>query len=244
MPPVVIAPRTIQTFDGPRAFEKWLRAHHGKETEVYLRIYKKAAGVPTITHEQALDVALCWGWIDGLRKGHDAQSFLQRFTPRKPKSRWSQVNRDKVARLIDAGRMTPRGLREIDAAKADGRWDEAYAPQRSTTLPDDLRAAIAAEPRAVWALEGLSAQNRFALSFRLSALKTPAGRARKLGDLVAMLARGETPHPNRAPTVKKVEAAPTAQSGRGRSSERALSPLAAPRVKKPATKAKKSTKRA
>jgi uncharacterized protein YdeI (YjbR/CyaY-like superfamily) len=145
---------------------------------------------------------LCWGWIDGIRKGFDGTSFLQRYVPRGSKSRWSQINRDNVARLIAAGRMTPHGQRQIDAAKADGRWDAAYAPIAETTaatLPSDLRAAIEANLRASKTFRTLNKQNLFALAFRTNAMRTPAGRARKIAALVDMLARGETILPNRSP---------------------------------------------
>src|SRR5262249_37262787 len=143
---------------------------------------------------------LCWGWIDGLREGFDERSFLQPCTPRGRKSRWSQINREHVAPLVAAGRMTPHGQRQIDAAKADGRWDAAYAPIRATTastVPRDLRAAIEANSRAKWTFRTLNKQNLFALAIRTNAMKTPAGRARKIAALVAMLARGETIAPNR-----------------------------------------------
>jgi uncharacterized protein YdeI (YjbR/CyaY-like superfamily) len=199
--PVVPDPRRIKTFASAAVFEKWLAAHHDTEPEVWIKIHKKASGLPSITPAEALDVVLCWGWIDGLRKAFDERSFLQRYTPRGRKSIWSQINRDNVARLIAAGRMTPHGQRQVDAAKADGRWDAAYGPVRSTTaatLPEDLRAAIEASPRAKKALGTLNKQNLFALAFRTHAMKTPAGRAKKIAALVAMLARGETIYPNRA----------------------------------------------
>jgi uncharacterized protein YdeI (YjbR/CyaY-like superfamily) len=148
-----------------------------------------------VTPAQALEVALCWGWIDGIRKAFDERSFLQRYTPRGPKSNWSQINRGHVGRLVAAGRMTPHGQRQVDAARADGRWDAAYAPVRATTastVPADLRAAIDKNPRAKRTFHTLSKQNLFALAFRTNAMKTPAGRARKIATLVAMLARGET----------------------------------------------------
>jgi uncharacterized protein YdeI (YjbR/CyaY-like superfamily) len=167
---------------------------------VWLRIYKKDSGVPTVTPAQALDVALCWGWIDGIRKAYDDRSFLQRFTPRRAKSVWSQINRDHVARLTKAGRMTPHGQRQVDAAKADGRWDAAYAPIRRAshaTIPDDLRTAIEASPRARRTFRILRRQDLFALAFRTNAMKTAAGRDRKIAALVAMLERGETIGPGR-----------------------------------------------
>jgi uncharacterized protein YdeI (YjbR/CyaY-like superfamily) len=166
---------------------------------VWVRIYKKSSGVPSITIAEALDVVLCWGWIDGLRKGLDDRSYLQRYTPRRAKSRWSQINREHVARLTKAGRMTPYGQRQVDAAKADGRWDSAYAPMRALddTFPDDLRTAIEGSPRARKTFQSLGRQNRYALAFRTANTKTPAGRARKIAALVDMLARGETPYPER-----------------------------------------------
>jgi uncharacterized protein YdeI (YjbR/CyaY-like superfamily) len=169
---------------------------------VWLQIYKKASGRPSVTPAEALDVALCWGWIDGIRKGLDERSFLQRYSPRGPRSRWSQLNREHVARLSAAGRMTPHGQRQVDAAKTDGRWAAAYAPMREvgpSTIPEDLRAAIEANLRARKTFLTLSKQNLFSLAFRTEAMKTPAGRAKKIAALVAMLARGETIHPNRRP---------------------------------------------
>jgi uncharacterized protein YdeI (YjbR/CyaY-like superfamily) len=198
--PVIVDPKRIKSFRTAAAFEKWLSANHDRQTELWLKIHKKGSGLPTITPAEALEVALCWGWIDGLRKSCDESSFLQRYSPRKAKSVWSQINRDHVARLTAAGRMTPHGQRHVDAAKADGRWDAAYAPIRSATedtLPADLRAAIAANPRAEQTFRKLGRQNLFALAFRTNAMKTAAGRARKIAALVAMLERGETIVPER-----------------------------------------------
>ena len=177
------------------AFEKWLGAHHDVEPEVWIKVHKKSSGLASITAAQALDVALCWGWIDGIRKGFDERSFLQRYSPRGPRSPWSQINRTHVARLLAAGRMTPHGQRQVDAAKADGRWDAAYAPMRAagaSSIPADLRAAIDASPRARKTFGTLSKRNLFSLAFRTNAMRTPAGRARKIAALVATLARGET----------------------------------------------------
>jgi uncharacterized protein YdeI (YjbR/CyaY-like superfamily) len=195
MAPVVPNPKKIRAFRSEAAFEVWMRAHHARETEIWLRIYKKGTGKLTVTAAQALDVALCWGWIDGIRKAFDNESFLQRYTPRRARSIWSQINRDNVGRLNAAGRMTPPGQRQVDAARADGRWDAAYAPIRAATeasIPDDLRTAIDANPRARKTFQTLGRLNLFALAFRTNNMKTPAGRARKIASLVAMLARGET----------------------------------------------------
>jgi uncharacterized protein YdeI (YjbR/CyaY-like superfamily) len=195
MAPVIVDKKKIRSFSTESEFEEWLANNHARETELWLRIYKKGSGIPTVTAAQAIDVVLCWGWIDGIRKGLDDVSFLQRYTPRKSKSIWSQINREHVARLVAAGRMTSFGQHQVDRAKADGRWDAAYAPMRSATeatLPEDLRAAIAANPRASAAVQKLGRPNLFALGFRTNNMKTPAGRARKVAELVAMLARGET----------------------------------------------------
>jgi len=199
MAPVKPAPKSIRAFRDARSFETWLRANHDSKPEIWIKIHKKDSGLATVTHAEALEVALCWGWIDAIRLPFDDKSFLQRFTPRRPKSIWSQVNRDHVARLTAAGRMTPHGQKQVDAAKADGRWDAAYAPMRSASLeslPADLRAAIEASPRARKTLATLNRQNLFALAFRTNNMKTPAGRAKKIAELVAMLARGETIAPN------------------------------------------------
>jgi uncharacterized protein YdeI (YjbR/CyaY-like superfamily) len=202
MAPVIPNPKKTKSFRDATAFEAWLAANHARETELWLKIHKKDSGKPTVTHAQAVDVALCWGWIDGIRKGFDDQSFLQRFTPRKAKSIWSQINRDHVARLVAAGRMTAHGQIHVDAAKADGRWDAAYAPIRSASreaIPADLRAAIEANPRAHKTFQTLDRLNLFALTFRTNHMKTPAGRAKKIAALVATLARGKAivPRPGR-----------------------------------------------
>lgn len=200
MAPIVPDPKKIRSFRTGAAFEAWLRRNHASRSEIWLRIYKKSSGLPTVTPAEALDIALCWGWIDGIRKSLDQRSFLQRYSPRTAKSIWSQINRDNVERLIAAGRMTPHGQRQVDAAKADGRWDAAYAPIRSVTeatMPEDLRAAIEANPRARRKYRTLGKLNLFALAFRTNNMKTPSGRAKKIAQLVAMLARGETIVPER-----------------------------------------------
>lgn len=193
MAPVVVDPAKIKEFASKAAFYDWLAAHHDSADEVWIRIFKKASGHQSITAVEAIDVVLCWGWIDAIRKGWDEISFVQRYTTRKPKSLWSQINRDNVARLVEEDKMTAHGLRHVDAAKADGRWDAAYA----TTMeaPADLLAAITANPAAKARYDTLSAQNRFALTFRVHSLKTPAGRAKKIAAFVEMLERGETVYP-------------------------------------------------
>jgi uncharacterized protein YdeI (YjbR/CyaY-like superfamily) len=200
MAPIVPNPRKIKSFRTGAAFESWMKANHARETELWLKIHKKGSGLPSVTNAEAIDVALCWGWIDGLRKSFDEKSFLQRYTPRRAKSLWSQINRDHVARLTAAGRMTSHGQRQVDAAKADGRWDAAYAPMRSAneaTIPQDLRAAIEANPRALKTFRTLGRLNLFALAFRTNNMRTASGRAKKIEALVAMLARAETIAPEK-----------------------------------------------
>lgn len=200
MASVVPEPGKIKTFRTEAAFESWMRKNHARQAELWVRIYKKGSGVPSITIAEALDVVLCWGWIDGLRKAFDERSYLQRYTPRRAKSIWSQINREHVARLTKDGRMTAHGQRQVDAAKADGRWNTAYAPMRHAlgdNFPNDLRKAIEANPRARRTFQSLGRQNLYALAFRTANMKTPAGRAKKIAALVAMLARGERPHPER-----------------------------------------------
>jgi uncharacterized protein YdeI (YjbR/CyaY-like superfamily) len=195
MAAVVPDKKRIKSFATGKALETWMRANHDQEPELWIKIHKKDSGLPSITAPEALDVMLCWGWIDGLRKGFDEQSFLQRYTPRRAKSIWSQVNRDNVARLIAAGRMTAHGLKQIEAAKQDGRWQAAYAPIRQASadnLPADLMKAIEANAKARKTFAALSRQNLFALAFRTNNMKTAEGRAKKIATLVAMLARGET----------------------------------------------------
>lgn len=195
MPPVIPRPDRIKSFRNSAAFERWMAANHDKADELWIRIYKKDSGIPTVTAVEAIDVGLCWGWIDGIRKGCDEVSFLQRYTPRRAKSVWSQVNRKNVARLIREGRMTQHGLAQVNAAKKDGRWAAAYAPIRSASagsLPRDLRDAIRANASAERTFETLNKLNLFALAYRTAAMRTAAGRSRKIAALVAMLAKGET----------------------------------------------------
>jgi uncharacterized protein YdeI (YjbR/CyaY-like superfamily) len=194
MAPVKINPDKIRAFKDAASFYKWLGKHHDSEDEIWLKIHKVDSGLKSITPKEAIDVALCWGWIDGLRKGFDDNSFLQRYSPRKAKSVWSKINVDNVARLIEQGRMTEHGLKEVEKARADGRWARAYN-SKDMKIPADLQAAIEAEPRARVMLAKLSAQNRFALAFRVHNMKTEAGRKKKIEAFVAMLKRGATIYP-------------------------------------------------
>ena len=194
MAPFNVDPQKVREFKDARSFYNWLGKHHDKEDDVWIKIHKVRSALQSISPVEAIDVALCWGWIDAIRKGFDEKSFLQRYTRRGKKSTWSQINVDNVARLIKEGRMTEHGLKQVDAAKADGRWDRAYR-SKDTKIPDDLRAAIDVEPKARAMLAKLSAQNRFALAFRTLNMKTEAGRKKKIATFVAMLKRGETIYP-------------------------------------------------
>ena len=195
MAPVIVDPAKVHEFADVESFYRWLGKHHASEEEVWIKIHKVGSGLTSITPVEAIDVVLCWGWIDAIRKGFDDKSFLQRYTRRGRTSVWSQINVDNVARLIDTGRMTEHGLVHVEAAKADGRWQRAYGSGKDLKIPDDLQAAIDAEPAAKAMLGKLSAQNRFALAFRMHNVKTPAGRARKMAAFVEMLVRGETIYP-------------------------------------------------
>jgi uncharacterized protein YdeI (YjbR/CyaY-like superfamily) len=197
MAEVRVDPSRVHEFQDAAAFDAWLGEHHATEDEVWIKMHKVGSGLPSINAKEAIDVVLCWGWIDAIRKGFDEQSFLQRYTRRRPKSIWSQINVDNVARLVAEGRMTEHGLREVEAAKADGRWERAYGSGKGLAIPPDLQAAIDADPEAQAMLARLSAQNRFALAFRMHNLKTEAGRQRNIEAFVAMLKRGETIYPQR-----------------------------------------------
>jgi uncharacterized protein YdeI (YjbR/CyaY-like superfamily) len=179
-------------------WRRWLRANHAKAPGAWVVLAKKGVAEPTsLTYAQALDEALCHGWIDGQVSRRDEATYRQRFTPRRPRSPWSANNVRNTGRLIAEGRMRAAGLAAIEAAKADGRWDAAYEGQASIELPADLREAIAAEPRAQAMFEILTSQNRYSLILRVGQAKRPETRARRIEQFVAMLARGETPHPQR-----------------------------------------------
>ncbi len=195
MAPVTVDPKNVHELADEQSFYEWLARHHAKEDEVWIKIHKVGSRLRSVTPKQAIDVALCWGWIDGLRKRLDATSFLQRYTRRRSQSVWSKINVGNVARLIQEGRMTEHGLEAAEAAKADGRWDRAYASGKAMKTPDDLQAAIDAEPKAKKMLATLSEQNRFALAFRVHNMKTVAGRQKKIETFVDMLKRGKTIYP-------------------------------------------------
>jgi len=181
-------------FKSARAFESWLKKNHARSDGLWLKIAKRGASEPSVTYAEAVQIALCWGWIDGQKKGLDDQHFLQRFTPRRARSIWSKINIDKVAALIEAGRMQAPGYAQIDAAKADGRWAQAYDGARTSAVPEDLLAALQAEPKAQAFFESINAANRYAVLWRIQTAVKAETRARRIAQLVAMLARGETVH--------------------------------------------------
>jgi uncharacterized protein YdeI (YjbR/CyaY-like superfamily) len=172
--------------DGP-AWEAWLEEHHATAPEAWLRIAKKGSGLASVSIGEALDGALCFGWIDGQRRGLDAVSFLQRYCPRRARSSWSQVNVEKVARLTAAGRMRPAGQAEVDAARADGRWDAAYERQSTATVPDDLADALAADPVAAAAFEALGRSERYAVMLPVLKATSPSARAHQVARAVVQL---------------------------------------------------------
>ncbi|MFP2907554.1 YdeI/OmpD-associated family protein [Pyxidicoccus sp. 3LFB2] len=184
----------IVPFASQAAWETWLAANHASSRGVWLKLAKKSAGVPSVTYAEALDVALAWGWIDGQKGSFDDAWWLQKFTPRGAKSVWSKVNREKIQVLIDAGKMQPSGMAAVESAKQDGRWDAAYDSQSKATVPEDLAAALAANPRASEFFTRLNAANRYAILWRVHTAKKAETRARRIKDFVEMLARGESLH--------------------------------------------------
>ncbi|OPF62812.1 YdeI family protein [Hydrogenophaga sp. H7] len=181
-------------FRNAKAFETWLKKHHASSDGLWLQIAKRGADEPSVTYAEAVEIALCWGWIDGQKKGLDDQHFLQRFTPRRARSVWSKVNVEKVAALIAAGRMQAPGLAQVEAAKADGRWARAYDGSRTSVVPDDLQAALDAQPSARAFFATVNAANRYAVLWRIQTAVKSETRARRIAQLVDMLARGETVH--------------------------------------------------
>jgi uncharacterized protein YdeI (YjbR/CyaY-like superfamily) len=189
-----IPPRDIAQFASSNGFEAWLEASHRGSAGVWLKLPKKGTEERSVSYAEAIEVALCFGWIDGQKARADEQHWLQRFTPRSRRSRWSQVNREKAEQLIAAGRMRPEGAAEIERAKADGRWDAAYAGQRAATVPDDLKHALDRDPDAAAAFSGLDARNRYSIIWRVNDAKRPETRARRISQYIEMLRRGERIH--------------------------------------------------
>lgn len=180
-------------FATPEDWRAWLGAHHATATEVTLKLYKKSSGIPSITWEEAVIEALAFGWIDGIKRPGDDRHWLQRFTPRKPRSGWSQKNRAHAEKLIAEGRMTPAGLKQVEAAKADGRWDVAYAGGKDAQVPQDFLDALTLAAAATYAT--LNARNRFAIYYRLTTAKRPETRTKRFAEIMAVLERGERFYP-------------------------------------------------
>jgi uncharacterized protein YdeI (YjbR/CyaY-like superfamily) len=176
-------------------WEQWLERYHAASEGLWIRMAKRDAGIDSVRYPEVLDSAICFGWIDGRREALDQRYFLQRFTPRRPRSRWSRINRDKAERLIAADRMRPAGLTEVERAQADGRWDAAYDSQRSISIPDDLQRELDARPKARAFFAELNSQNRYAILYRLQDAKKPETRAQRLTKFVAMLEAGERIYP-------------------------------------------------
>lgn len=185
----------ILAFEGQRDWEGWLKKHHAGSAGVWLRIAKKGAGEVSLSYAEALDAALCYGWIDGQKKGQGAHHWLQRFTPRSARSIWSKKNCANALALIEQGRMKPPGLKEVERAQGDGRWGQAYDSPRTASVPPDLQAALDAQPGAKAFFATLNSANRYAVLWRVQTAKRPETRARRIEQLVQMLARGEKLHP-------------------------------------------------
>jgi len=180
----------IIPFSSPPEWEAWLSQNHDVAPGLWLKIAKKASGIPSITYAEALDGALCYGWIDGQKGSYDQEYYLQRFTPRRPKSNWSKHNREHVARLIEQGRMQPAGLRQVEAAKEDGRWQEAYDSQATIAVPDDLQQKLDQNPQAQAFFATLNSTNRYAILYQIQTAKKPETRARRIDKYITMLIEG------------------------------------------------------
>jgi uncharacterized protein YdeI (YjbR/CyaY-like superfamily) len=184
----------ILLFASKQELEAWLEENHGGAEGLWLKIAKKGSGVESVDYAEALELALCFGWIDSQKRGFDESFFLQRFTPRRPRGKWSQINRAKAEELIAAGAMRPAGLAEVEAAKSDGRWDSAYAGQQAATVPDDLKQELDRNKAAAAFFAELDGANRYAILYRLQEAKKPETRQKRLRKFVAMLERGEKIH--------------------------------------------------
>jgi uncharacterized protein YdeI (YjbR/CyaY-like superfamily) len=185
----------VMVFESTEAWEEWLAAHHADSPGLWLKIAKKGSAGQSVSYSDALDVALCYGWIDGQKGRHDDDYWLQRFTPRKPGGNWSKINTERAAALIASSRMRPAGLREIEQAQADGRWERAYQSQSRITVPDDLASALEANPRAREFFATLDGTNRYAVLYRITSAKRPETRAKRIDTFVAMLSEHKKIHP-------------------------------------------------
>ncbi|HEX7256086.1 MAG TPA: YdeI/OmpD-associated family protein [Gaiellaceae bacterium] len=185
----------VKPFASAAAWEEWLAQHHGSADGIWLKLAKKGSGIESLTFPEALEAALCHGWIDGQRRGFDDDYYLQRFTPRRARSKWSKINCDSATALIEAGRMRPAGLEQVERAKADGRWDAAYDSPSRIQVPPDLERALVENPRAGELFGRLDSQNRYAILYRIHDAKRPETRARRIEEFVTMLAEGRKPYP-------------------------------------------------
>lgn len=184
----------ILLFGTPADLEQWLEQNHAGSSGLWLKIAKKGSGVESVNYAQALELALCFGWIDSQKRGFDERFFLQRFTPRRPRGKWSLINREKAEALIASSAMRPAGLAEVEAAKADGRWEAAYAGQRTAEVPEDLQRELDRSDAAREFFATLDSANRYAILYRLQEAKKPETRERRLRKFIAMLERGEKIH--------------------------------------------------
>jgi uncharacterized protein YdeI (YjbR/CyaY-like superfamily) len=184
----------VESFPDRKSWREWLEGNHETSAGLWLKIAKKGSGTRTVSYVEALEEALCFGWIDSQKNGLDADFFLQRFTPRRPRSKWSAINRRKAEELIETGAMQPAGRAEVERARADGRWERAYEGQRKAEVPEDLQAALNADPRARKFFESLDRGNRYAILFRIEDTRRPETRARRIRGFVEMLAQGRKIH--------------------------------------------------
>ena len=191
----VTNPEPALSFESDAAWAAWLAANHGASSGVWLRLAKKSSNASSVSYAQAIEVALCYGWIDGQKKGDSEQHWLQRFTPRTRTSIWSKINRQKALALIASGEMKAAGLKEVERAKSDGRWKDAYDPARSATVPSDLQAALDLNAKAKAFFASLNGRNRYAVLFRIQTAKKPETRAKRIQTFVEMLEKHETLHP-------------------------------------------------
>jgi uncharacterized protein YdeI (YjbR/CyaY-like superfamily) len=185
----------VLAFAGPGQLERWLEANHATAAGLWLQLAKRDSGIESVTYAEALEHALCFGWIDGQKRGLDERSWLQRFTPRGPRSKWSRINRDKAEELIERGRMRPAGAAQVERARGDGRWERAYEGQRSATVPEDLQSELEHKPAALAFFQTLNSVNRYAIIYRVGEAKRPETRARRIAKFVAMLEAHEQIHP-------------------------------------------------
>ena len=185
----------ILPFESKKKWSDWLAKQHDKSAGVWLKLAKKDSGISSVTYEEALDVALSYGWIDGQKKGFDDKYWLQKFTPRGPKSIWSKINTEKAEKLIASGQMKPAGLKAVEAAKRDGRWDAAYSSQRNISVPEDFQAALNKNRKAKAFFATLNSPNRYAILFRIQTAKKAETRARRIQQFIEMLERGEKLYP-------------------------------------------------